>query len=64
MEKLVLNCTITRCNVDGSEKMSVDKCVLNNGSPCYYMAVKDAKLEPEDDSWKKFDSFVKKKSHP
>jgi len=42
--------------------MNIDKCVLENNSPCYYLIVKENEgVEPED-IWKKFDEFVNKKA--
>ena len=62
MQNLVLKCSLPRCNIDGSKEMNLDKCVLNNGSPCYYLMVKyEDNCEPED-IWKKFDNFVVNKT--
>ncbi|MEJ5285530.1 MAG: hypothetical protein ACP5Q5_10875 [Brevinematia bacterium] len=62
MKSLLLKCSLPRCNVDGTKEMNIDKCVLNNSSPCYYLIIKDEDgCEPEE-VWKKFDNFVLNKS--
>ncbi len=58
MKNLVLKCSLPRCNVDGTKEMNIDKCVLANASPCYYLIIKEEDgCEPEE-IWKKFDNFV------
>lgn len=62
MKSLLLKCSLLRCNKDGTKDMNIDKCVLENNSPCYYLIVKENEgVEPED-IWKKFDEFVNKKA--
>jgi hypothetical protein len=41
--------------------MKIDKCVLKNSSPCYYVTMKVVDEANPEDIWKKFDNFVTKK---
>ncbi len=62
MQSLYLKCALPRCNVDGTKEMTLEKCVLTNCSPCYYLIVKnEEQCEPEE-VWKKFDNFVTNKT--
>ncbi len=61
MQSLQLRCNLQRCNVDGSIEMQIDKCVLANASPCYYLTIKNCDEDRPEDVWKKFDHFVTKK---
>lgn len=61
MKSLLLQCNLKRCNIDGSKEMSIDKCILTNNSPCYYLLVKSAEETSEENAWDKFDEFVDKK---
>lgn len=61
MQSMVLRCTLQRCNVDGTTEMKLEKCVLKNSSPCYYVTVKVMDEGNPEDIWKKFDNFVTKK---
>lgn len=58
MQNMILRCTLQRCNVDGTMEMKVEKCVLKNSSPCYYLTVKVIDEANPEDVWKKFDNFV------
>lgn len=58
MQYMTLRCTLQRCNVDGTLDMKIEKCVLKNASPCYYLTVKAVDDANPEDSWKKFDNFV------
>jgi len=60
MENLVLRCNLQRCNIDGSTDMTLEKCVLNNNTPCYYLIVRKGSEDRPEDVWKKFDYFVTK----
>lgn len=62
MQSLSLRCNLQRCNLDGSLEMSVEKCVLTNNSPCYYLLVKTNDEGKPEDAWRKFDAFVTKKA--
>jgi hypothetical protein len=45
--------------------MSIEKCVMNNGSPCYYLLSQQTDVLPEDMVWDKFNQFViQKKNKP
>ena len=59
MDSLKLQCSQQRCNIDGTTEMKLEKCVLTNATPCYYLIVK---ANEPDDAWKKFNSFVSDKS--
>ncbi|MFN4217251.1 MAG: hypothetical protein ACK4HQ_07630 [Brevinematales bacterium] len=58
MKHLVLRCNLMRCNVDGSEEMSLEKCVLRNDSPCYYLLYQSREDGHPDQVWQRFGSFV------
>lgn len=65
MKSLILRCQLKRCNVDNTEDMSIEKCVMNNGSPCYYLLSQQTDVLPEDMVWDKFNQFViQKKNKP
>lgn len=61
MQSLILRCTLQRCNVDGTLEMKIEKCVLRNSSPCYYLTTKVYDETKPEDAWKKFDNFITKK---
>lgn len=62
MQSLHLRCSLQRCNVDGTVEMNIDKCVLANSSPCYYLMIKVREEDSPEDVWKKFDNFVTSKN--
>jgi hypothetical protein len=60
MNGLYLHCSLQKCNIDGSKEMSIDRCILRNNTPCYYLLIKETSVAPEDEAWRKFDRFVGK----
>jgi hypothetical protein len=62
MDGLKLQCSMQRCNVDGTTEMKIEKCVLTNASPCYYLMIKVNDEDRPEDVWKKFNNFVADKS--
>ena len=61
MKALTLQCSLQRCNIDGSKELSIDKCILSNNSPCYYLLTKSDQETSEESAWDKFDDFLDKK---
>lgn len=60
MKGILLKCSLDRCNLDGTQDMNLDKCAITNGSPCYYLLIKNNADDPEERVWSKFDEFVNK----
>ena len=58
MKSVILRCQLKRCNVDTTEDMSIEKCVMSNGSPCYYLISTQTDILPEDMVWDKFNNYV------
>lgn len=63
MQTLQLRCNLQRCNQDSSLEMDVDKCILANASPCYYLMIKVLDEGRPEDAWKKFDQYVARKTN-
>lgn len=57
---LILYCSLKRCNIDGKEpRVSMKKCVYDNGSPCYYLLVKEEETEMKESPWSKFEKMTR-----
>jgi hypothetical protein len=63
MQSLQLRCSLQRCNLDSSAEMNIDKCILTNVSPCYYLMIKASDEGRPEDAWKRFDQFVARKTN-
>jgi len=60
VKSIELVCLLDRCNLDGTDVMSLDKC-LKNGKPCYYLHVTEPKNDPNSEAWGKFKKNLKDK---
>ncbi len=60
MRSIELICMLEKCNLDGSENMTLDKC-LKNGHPCYYLHVTEEKIQPNDVAWGRFKENLNRK---
>ncbi len=56
-----LRCKATECPFDDTTPMSLEKCILERGV-CYYLEVRVHKAGEEEEVWKKFQEFVKRKN--